>query len=76
MTQQDLPPYPSTDELARAVWVKAEASGNGGCVEIAHLNDWTALRDSKAPDGPVQFYTRHEWECFLDGARNGEFDRK
>jgi hypothetical protein len=19
-------------------------------------------------------FDRHEWECFLDGARNGEFD--
>jgi hypothetical protein len=19
-------------------------------------------------------YDRHEWECFLDGVRNGEFD--
>jgi hypothetical protein len=22
----------------------------------------------------VLVYDRHEWECFLDGARNGEFD--
>jgi len=26
------------------------------------------------PAGRVLIYDRHEWECFLDGVRNGEFD--
>jgi hypothetical protein len=26
------------------------------------------------PGGPVLAYDRHEWECFLDGAKGGEFD--
>lgn len=72
----NLPAVPTEDELAQATWVKAEASNSGGCVEIAHVNEWTVLRDSKNPDGPKQYYTAHEWECFLDGARKGEFDRK
>lgn len=74
---KDLPPKPSERELAQAKWVKAEESNSGGCVEVAHVNDdWTVLRDSKDPDGPKQFYTAYEWECFLDGARKGEFDRQ
>lgn len=72
----DLPPKPSEDELAQAKWVKADASSQGACVEVAHLEDWTVLRDSKDPDGPKQFYTAYEWACFLDGARKGEFDRQ
>jgi hypothetical protein len=26
------------------------------------------------PTGRILVYDRHEWECFLDGVRNGEFD--
>ena len=71
-----LPPSPSPDELARAPWRKATASGGSqGCVEVAHLEHWTITRDSKNPDGPVHCYTPHEWACFLDAARAGEFDR-
>jgi hypothetical protein len=44
-------------------------------VEVAHLESWTVVRDSKNPDGPVHCYTPLEWACFLDGARAGEFDR-
>lgn len=69
-------PYPAPEDLARASWFKARASNGGtGCVEVAHLESWTVVRDSKNPDGPVHAYTPHEWACFLDGARAGEFDR-
>ncbi len=71
-----LPPYPDSAELAGASWFKATASnGSEGCVEVAHLERWTVVRDSKNPDAPVHCYTPHEWVCFLDGARAGEFDR-
>ncbi|MDR0343239.1 MAG: DUF397 domain-containing protein [Nocardiopsaceae bacterium] len=68
------PPAPA---LACARWVKAKASStNQGCVEIAHLDDGrVALRDSKHPGTAPFVFTRHEWDCFLDGARNGEFDQ-
>jgi hypothetical protein len=70
------PPAPSQDELVQARWDKAQASsGSSGCVEVAQLRDWTAIRDSKNPGGPVQLYTPFEWECFLDGAAKGEFNR-
>lgn len=67
---------PSDEELTRATWRKATRSGGSqGCVEVAHLQHWTVVRDSKNPDAAIQCYTPHEWECFLDGARAGEFDR-
>ncbi len=73
---QTLPPYPDLGELAGASWFKATASNTSqGCVEVAHLERWTVVRDSKNPSGPVHCYTPHEWACFLDGARAGEFDR-
>jgi hypothetical protein len=35
---------------------------------------WVLLRVAGDPDQRVLVFDRHEWECFLDGARNGEFD--
>lgn len=71
----DHPPYPTPEELGRAAWFKAERSnGSQSCVEVAHLESWTVVRDSKDPGGPVQCYTPHGWARFLDGVRAGEFD--
>ena len=36
--------------------------------------DWVLMRVAGDPSGRVLVYNRHEWECFLDGVRNGEFD--
>ena len=32
------------------------------------------MRVAGDPAHRVLVFDRHEWECFLDGARNGEFD--
>ena len=32
------------------------------------------MRVAGDPDQRVLVFDRHEWECFLDGARHGEFD--
>jgi hypothetical protein len=63
-------------DLSRARWFKASASdAANGCVEVAFIGGGAvALRDSKDPDKPAHIYTAHEWACFLDGARRGEFD--
>ena len=70
------PPKPEPSELEAANWFKATRSANGSdCVEVAHLTNWTAVRDSKNTDGPVHLFTTGEWGAFLDGVRKGEFDR-
>ncbi|MCW2568270.1 MAG: hypothetical protein JWN54_2367 [Mycobacterium sp.] len=62
--------------MKRHVWTKAARSGNDGqCVEVRDLGDVIEVRDSKDRGGPVLRYTAGEWDAFLDGARNGEFDR-
>jgi hypothetical protein len=72
----ELTSHPSPTELAQASWSKASAStGSQSCVEVAHLESWTVVRDSKNPDGPVHAYTPQEWACFLDAVRAGKFDR-
>lgn len=63
-------------DLSQAEWIKsAKSTATGGCVEVADLGAHVAVRDSKNPTGPKLVFTPHEWDCFLDGARKGEFDQ-
>jgi hypothetical protein len=56
-------------------WRKAQMSvNNGACVELARAGGMIAIRDSKDPGGPVLMYSPAEWQAFLHGAKNGEFD--
>jgi|SRR5215469_9904066 len=55
------------------------APGGEGVMEVAmaHTDDgatWVLLRVTGDPASRVLVYDQHEWECFLDGVRNGEFD--
>jgi Domain of unknown function (DUF397) len=63
-------------DLSQAVWRKSSASGpySDNCVEVAFVNDAIAVRDSKHPDGPVLLFTQGEWDAFVGGAKDGEFD--
>jgi Domain of unknown function (DUF397) len=36
--------------------------------------EWVLVRVAGDPQQRVLMFDRHEWECFLDGARKGEFD--
>lgn len=56
-------------------WTKSTHSGgNGECVEAAPLPDGgMAMRDSKDPT-TVLWFTRAEWDAFVAGAKDGEFD--
>ena len=56
-------------------WIKATRSANGGsCVEVRRHDGAIEVRDSKDQTGPVLRFTGPEWDAFLDGARNAEFD--
>jgi hypothetical protein len=74
---------PTVEELgidpARQAWRR---SGEGeGNLEVAIVPDpaggggeWVLMRLTGSPNERVLVYDRHEWECFLDGVRKGEFD--
>ena len=54
---------------------KSTFSGNGGCVEVCRRADGVILlRDSKDVNRPAHEFTAREWDAFLAGVRNGEFD--
>jgi hypothetical protein len=40
----------------------------------AELEDWVLMRVAGDPEQRVLVFDRNEWDCFVDGARNGEFD--
>jgi len=62
-------------DLSGLHWFKSSASAVGNCVEVAHVpGGGVAVRDSKDRSKAPHVYTRSEWEAFLAGARNGEFD--
>jgi hypothetical protein len=68
-----------SETLPPIAWHISSKSDNqgGNCVEAGPLADGSgrvALRHSKNPDGPVIVYTRAEWDAFIGGAKDSEFD--
>jgi hypothetical protein len=59
-------------------WVKSSLSfSNGNCIEVASLpGGLIGVRDSKDGDaGPVLRFTPGEWDAFIGGCKDGEFDQ-
>ena len=64
-------------DLTEAAWKKSTRSaGNGACVEVAtNLSGIVAVRDTKDNgNGPVLIFTPAEWNAFVGGTKDGEFD--
>jgi hypothetical protein len=59
-----------------------QRSGSGdGSIEVAFIDggeidggEWVLMRVTGDPADRILVFDRNEWDCFLDGARNGEFD--
>jgi Domain of unknown function (DUF397) len=63
------------EDQTRLEWRKSTFSTTNGCVEVAMAGDRIAVRDSKQQgSGPVLEFTAAEWDAFLGGVRDGEFD--
>ena len=87
MTAKPTTAKPTVAELgidpAAQAWRR---SGQGdGTIEVAFAPaarssappvraEWVLMRVTGDPGQRVLVFDRHEWECFLDGARHGEFD--
>jgi hypothetical protein len=63
-------------DLSTAAWRKSVRSGPNcdNCVEVAFVGEAIAVRDSKNPTGPALVFTPGEWDAFVAGAKDGEFD--
>jgi hypothetical protein len=59
-----------------AFWQTSTASNKQNCVEVRAADDRILIRDTKDNGaGPVLSFTGAEWDAFLEGAKDGEFDR-
>jgi hypothetical protein len=59
-------------DLTNAVWQHADNANPGP--EIAFVQDKICMRNSADPNGPVLTFTQSEWDAFVLGAKDGEFD--
>ncbi|AGP58411.1 MULTISPECIES: DUF397 domain-containing protein [Streptomyces violaceusniger group] len=56
-------------------WFKSSFSGGGGnCVEVRFQRGLAHVRNTHDRSGPMVTFNRAEWEAFLLGAWNGEFN--
>jgi hypothetical protein len=60
------------------VWHRSGGSSAEGAIEVAFGEvdrvTWVLVRVSGDPAQRVLVFDRYEWECFVEGAKNGEFD--
>lgn len=68
-----------SESLPDVAWHISTRSDNlgGNCVEAGPLADGSgrvAVRHSKESNGTTIVYSRGEWEAFIGGVKDGEFD--
>ncbi|WP_158887474.1 DUF397 domain-containing protein [Amycolatopsis anabasis] len=68
-------------DLSKADWQRAEPEGETleDAVEYAFVPHtdgvtYVAMRQSSKPDGVILVFTPSEWEAFVLGVKDGEFD--
>ncbi|MFC4564624.1 DUF397 domain-containing protein [Nocardiopsis mangrovi] len=79
--KRELPPEAQGNEkwhdTTHAVWKRSSLSSeeSDAIVEVAKFDDgFRAVRDGKNPEKGTLFFTPAEWEAFVLGAKDGEFD--
>ncbi|WNV89032.1 DUF397 domain-containing protein [Umezawaea sp. Da 62-37] len=65
-----------TPDLSSARWRTSSYSNgsNGNCVQVAHVGEVMAVRDSKNPAGPVLLLRQSGLTAFLDAVKVDQFD--
>jgi hypothetical protein len=63
-------------DLRGATWERLAPKARIEIALVEHTDGvtYTAMRNSEHPDGTVLVFTPSEWDAFLLGARDGEFD--
>jgi hypothetical protein len=63
-------------DLTTADWRKSSRSSPScdNCVEVAFVNGAIAVRDSMNPQKGTLIFTPSEWDAFVAGTKDGEFD--
>ncbi len=67
-------PSPEAGDPAGLSWRRSSFCATANCAEVADDGTHVWLRDTKQPcQAPLRF-TRLEWDHFVAGVRNGDFD--
>ena len=67
--------HPKGDfDSSRAVWRSAPGDSGGSRVEVAFVDELIGLRNGADPESPILVFTQAEWDAFVEGAKDGEFD--
>lgn len=61
----------SNDDFTKSSWSKNNPKT---CVEVARKTEGVAVRDSKNPDGSTLFFSNEEWDAFVKGVKDNEFN--
>jgi hypothetical protein len=65
-------------DFGRASWTKARRSQQttDQCVELAGVDGYAAVRDSKDPDGPRLVLEATAWQRFALKIKSGAYDQR
>jgi hypothetical protein len=81
VTAQGVKPTPGDLGIDPGALVWNRSGDGPGSIEIAFpvsprwaRGDWVLMRVAGDPERRILVFDRNEWLCFIDGARNGEFD--
>jgi predicted secreted Zn-dependent protease len=59
---------------SKVVWRTALNCDGGACIRVAASGSTILIADTKTPAGPVLSYTKAEFQEFIAGVKNGDFD--
>ncbi|APU17190.1 MULTISPECIES: DUF397 domain-containing protein [Actinoalloteichus] len=63
-----------TLDISSAEWITSTEDEDQKGVEIAFVEEYILMRNGAEPEGPVLVFTQAEWDAFVEGAKDGEFD--
>lgn len=66
--------FPAAPSAAPDAAPGAESEAAPSTAPAWKRGDWVLMRVAADQAERVLVFDRHEWQCFLDGAKNGEFD--
>lgn len=71
------PAKPTVGELGIDVDAVAwrRSGTRSDAVEVAFVDEWVLMRSGDRPDGHVLVFDHAEWDAFVRGVKDQEFDR-
>lgn len=61
-------------DFSRAEWIASTDNPAEPGVEVAFVDGYIGMRNGAQQEGPVLVFTPEEWDAFVAGAKDGEFD--